>query len=117
MEYYHIEIPGTDETEMMPILPAGLEARVSMEVDGIQSAGAMEVPSGGYAGPLSLRIAPQIAFPVAGAATVAAGQGITEEKLAEVVSRTMASLKVYVVESEITEAQDRVKAIVRQASY
>lgn len=42
---------------------------------------------------------------------------MTADQIAEIIAKTIASLKVYVVESEITDAQNSVKVAVEQATF
>ena len=42
---------------------------------------------------------------------------ISAEEIAQIIIKTLSSIKIYVVESEITEAQHRVKAVVEQTSF
>lgn len=44
-------------------------------------------------------------------------RGLSAEDVAQIVTTALGSLKVYVVESDITSTQDKVKAIVEQASF
>ena len=117
MEYYHIEVQGRDETEMMPVFPYGLDVSDAIGVQEVNSMAVEALNSISLADSLSLRIAPQIGIFSSELARRSAGDSLTEERVADIVTQSMASLKIYVVESEITEAQNRVKAIVRQASY
>lgn len=116
-EYYHLKIQGTGETEMMPAVPYGLKVMETVGASEEEIAVVNALQFNGFSDPFSLRIAPQISALSFNVGNSSEEVGLTEEKVAEIVARSMASLKVYVVESEITEAQDRVKAIVRQASY
>lgn len=54
-------------------------------------------------------------------ADYAAGQpaaaGITAQEVAAIVAQALASLRVYVVESDITDAQNSVKAVVEQSTF
>lgn len=50
-------------------------------------------------------------------ATAAAGAPLTAADVAEIVVRTLGSLRVYVVESDITEAQQAVRTVVESARY
>jgi len=50
-------------------------------------------------------------------ANPAAAAMVTREEIAEIIDSKLASLKVYVVESDITEAQSAVKSVVELASY
>lgn len=42
---------------------------------------------------------------------------VTAEEIAEIVVRAIGSLRIYVLESDITEAQNNVKAVAEQASF
>lgn len=42
---------------------------------------------------------------------------LDSKEVAEIIVATLQSIKIYVVESEITEAQGRVKAVVEQTSF
>lgn len=46
-----------------------------------------------------------------------ADQPITRTEAAELIAQAIASLRVYVAESDITQAQDAVKAIVDKATF
>ena len=46
-----------------------------------------------------------------------AGAQITVAELARVIAQSLSSLRVYVVESDITDAQNSVKAVVDQATF
>ncbi len=46
-----------------------------------------------------------------------ADASLSYEKVVELIDHSLSSLKVYVVESEITSAQNSVKAIVSQSSF
>ncbi|MDL2319903.1 hypothetical protein LJC45_02085 [Alistipes sp. OttesenSCG-928-B03] len=55
---------------------------------------------------------------VEGVAPAAGTQaGVTAEQVAEIIVRTLSSLRVYVVESDITESQNSVRAVVEQATF
>lgn len=51
------------------------------------------------------------------AACVAAEKTLTAADVAEIVNSALASLRVYVVESDITSAQNSVRAVVEQATF
>lgn len=79
---------------------------------------ATEIPSAQPRAMLS-----QVAMPVATVAMPAysllaqrAG-GLSADEIARAVTEALGALKVYVVESEITSTQNRIKTIVEQASF
>lgn len=43
--------------------------------------------------------------------------GITAQEVAEIVAKVLGSLRVYVVESDITDAQNSVKTVVEQSTF
>lgn len=45
------------------------------------------------------------------------GQYITIAQIRQIIREELGELKIYVVESEITQAQNKIKAIVEQASF
>lgn len=44
-------------------------------------------------------------------------QVLTEERVQQMIDQAIANIKVYVLESEISESQNNVKTIVKQASF
>lgn len=57
------------------------------------------------------------AFAEDAAPDAAAERNLTAEDVARIVNNALASLRVYVVESDITSAQNSVRAVVEQATF
>lgn len=56
-------------------------------------------------------------FTEEGAMGAGAGKPLTAEDVARIVGNALASMRVYVVESDITAAQNSVRAVVEQATF
>lgn len=51
------------------------------------------------------------------AETLAADRPVTYSEAVELISQAIASLRIYVVESDITQAQESVRAIIGQSTF
>ena len=83
----------------------------------VESLGGIAEATSREENPLALQFTPTRPIARFGAPDHDTQRGTSPEEVAAIVARSLSALKVYVVESEITDAQNSIKSIVRQASF